>query len=74
MGPTRPETSVNNYHTTPRNISEERRCHQLRGGGLKSQHLWELKKMSGVVQKYAALSSVDFSLAVSAAVYLQCIA
>jgi hypothetical protein len=25
MGPTRPETSVNNYHTTPRNIPEERR-------------------------------------------------
>jgi hypothetical protein len=28
MGPIRcPETSVNNYHTTPRNISEERRSH-----------------------------------------------
>jgi hypothetical protein len=28
MGPIRsPETSVNNYHTTPRNIPEERRSH-----------------------------------------------
>jgi hypothetical protein len=39
MGPTRfPETSVNNYHTTPRNnIPEERRSHQHGGGSLKSQ-------------------------------------
>jgi hypothetical protein len=38
MGPIRfPETSVNNYHTTPRNISEERRSHQHRGGSLKSR-------------------------------------
>jgi hypothetical protein len=30
MGPTRcPETSVNSYHTTPRNIPEERRSQQL---------------------------------------------
>jgi hypothetical protein len=29
MGPIRcPETSVNNYHTTPRNISEERRSYK----------------------------------------------
>jgi hypothetical protein len=32
-----PETSVNNYHTTPRNIPEERRSHQHRGGSLKSR-------------------------------------
>jgi hypothetical protein len=32
-----PETSVNNYHTTPRNIQEERRYHQHRGGSLKSR-------------------------------------
>jgi hypothetical protein len=25
-----PETSVNNYHTTPRNIPEERRYHEAR--------------------------------------------
>jgi hypothetical protein len=38
MGPIRcPETSVNNYHTTPRNIPEERRSHQHRGGSLKSK-------------------------------------
>jgi hypothetical protein len=38
MGPIRcPETSVNNYHTTPRNIPEERRSHQYRGGKLKSK-------------------------------------
>jgi hypothetical protein len=31
MGPIRcPETSVNNYHTTPRNIPEERRSHIIR--------------------------------------------
>ena len=41
MGPIRcPETSVNNYHTTPRNIQEERRSHQHRGGSLKSK--WEI--------------------------------
>jgi hypothetical protein len=37
MGPRRcPETSVNSYHTTPRNIPEERRSHEHRGGSLKS--------------------------------------
>jgi hypothetical protein len=34
-----PETSVNNYHTTLRNASEERRSHQHRGGSLKSRLL-----------------------------------
>jgi hypothetical protein len=29
MGPTRPETSVNSCHTTPRNIPEERRSHVI---------------------------------------------
>jgi hypothetical protein len=29
--------SVNNYHITPRNIPEERRSHQHRGGSLKSR-------------------------------------
>jgi hypothetical protein len=30
MGPLRcPETSVNNYYTTPRNIQEERRSHKV---------------------------------------------
>jgi hypothetical protein len=38
MRPTRcPETSVNNYNTTPRNIPEERRSHQHRGWSLKSR-------------------------------------
>jgi hypothetical protein len=36
--PTFPETSVNDYHTTPLNVSEERRSHQHRGGSLKSWH------------------------------------
>jgi hypothetical protein len=37
MGPIRcPETSVNNYHTTPRNIPKDRRSNQHRGGSLKS--------------------------------------
>jgi hypothetical protein len=37
MGPIRcPETSVNNYHTTPGNIPEERRSHQHRRRSLKS--------------------------------------
>jgi hypothetical protein len=31
------ETSVNNYHKTPRNTPEERRYHQHRGGSLKSK-------------------------------------
>ena len=39
MGPIRcHETSVKNYHTTPRNIPEERRSHQHRGGSLNSRH------------------------------------
>jgi hypothetical protein len=33
-----PETSVNNDHTTPRNIPEEHRSHKNRGGSLKSRH------------------------------------
>jgi hypothetical protein len=38
-----PETSVNNYHTTPRyNIPEERRSHQRRGGSLKSKFLVDM--------------------------------
>jgi hypothetical protein len=38
MGPIRcPETSVNNYHTTPCNYPEDHRCHQHRGGSLKSK-------------------------------------
>jgi hypothetical protein len=38
MGPTGfPETSVNNYHTTPRNITEERISHQHGGGSLESR-------------------------------------
>jgi hypothetical protein len=32
-----PETSVNNYHKTPRHIPEERRSHQHNGGSLKSR-------------------------------------
>jgi hypothetical protein len=37
MGPTRcPETSVNNYHTTPCNYPEDHRLHQHRGASLKS--------------------------------------
>jgi hypothetical protein len=37
MGPILcPETLVSNYHMTPRNIPEERRTHQHRGGSLKS--------------------------------------
>jgi hypothetical protein len=31
------DTSVNNYHTTPRNTPEDRRFNQLRGGSLKSK-------------------------------------
>jgi hypothetical protein len=32
-----PEMSVNNYHTMPRNIPEERRSHQHSGGSQKSR-------------------------------------
>jgi hypothetical protein len=40
MGPIRcPETSANNYHTTPHNTPEDRRFHQHRGGSLKSRLL-----------------------------------
>jgi hypothetical protein len=36
MGPIRcAETSVKDYHPTLRNMPEERRCHQHRGGSLK---------------------------------------
>jgi hypothetical protein len=41
MGPIGcPETSVKNYHSTLRNIPEQRRSHQHHGGGLKS---WKLR-------------------------------
>jgi hypothetical protein len=37
MGPTRcPETSVNNYHTTPCNYPKDHRLYEHRGGSLKS--------------------------------------
>jgi hypothetical protein len=40
MGPiSYPETSVHNYHSTLRNIPEERRSRLDRGGGLKSRNL-----------------------------------
>jgi hypothetical protein len=39
IGPIRcPETSVNNYHTKPRNSPEDGRFHQHRGGSLKSKY------------------------------------
>jgi hypothetical protein len=34
------ETSVRNYHCTPRNIPEERRSHLLRGGNVKLRRDW----------------------------------
>jgi hypothetical protein len=34
-----PETSVKDYHSSLRNIPEERRCHQHRRGSLKSRML-----------------------------------
>jgi hypothetical protein len=38
MGPIRcPETSVKDYHSTLRNIQEDRRSHHHRGGSLKSR-------------------------------------
>jgi len=52
-----PETSVENYHHTLRNIPEERRSHLVRGGSLKSSnsHLFEVsndgKKFSVTIKK-----------------------
>jgi hypothetical protein len=41
MGPIRcPETSINNYHTRPRNTPEDRRFYQHRGRSLKSFYAW----------------------------------
>ena len=37
-----PETSVKDYHSTLRNIPEERRSHQHRGGSLKSKTPYSL--------------------------------
>jgi uncharacterized membrane protein YbaN (DUF454 family) len=46
MGPIRcPETSVNNYHTTPCNNPEDQRFHQHRGGSLKSKFYACLKSV-----------------------------
>jgi hypothetical protein len=48
MGPVRcPETSVNNYHTTPRNNPTYHRFHQHRGGSLKSKSGGKLLHCSG---------------------------
>jgi hypothetical protein len=50
MGPIScPETSVNNYHTTPCNIPEQRRSHQHNGGSLRSRHYFILNERSEVV-------------------------
>ena len=38
-----PETSVNNYHTTPSNTPEDRRFHQHRGGNLKSSRTFVIQ-------------------------------
>jgi hypothetical protein len=43
-----PEKSVKDYHSTLRNIPEERRSHQYRGGTLKSRIKWEV--MTGQMQ------------------------
>jgi hypothetical protein len=39
MGPMLSETSVKDFHTTPRNTPEERRSHQHRGGSLRSSFI-----------------------------------
>ena len=55
MGPIRcPETSVNNYHTTPRNIPEERRSYQHRGGSLKLRFS---RKMRDYIQTWKQVST-----------------
>jgi hypothetical protein len=44
MGPIRcPETSVNNYHTTPRNIPEERRSHAILSSNSMKVRNWNKK-------------------------------
>jgi hypothetical protein len=44
MGPIRcPETSVNNYHTTPNNTPEDHTFHQHRGGNLKSRRTFVIQ-------------------------------
>jgi hypothetical protein len=57
MGPIRcPETSVNDYHTTPCNYPEDHRFHQHRGGSLK---LKERKKKD--VQNFT-ITAIKFTL------------
>ena len=55
---TRPETSVNNYHTTPCNIPEERRSYQHRGGSLKSRSFTWTKTSKYFVQNNNLLNSL----------------
>jgi hypothetical protein len=50
------ETSVKDYHSTLRNIPEERRCHQYRGGRLKSR----LNK--GVFRRVRTITKSDYYL------------
>jgi hypothetical protein len=53
MGPIRcPETSANNYHTTPCNYPEDRIFHQHRGGSLKSRLIIVFR------EKYITLSII----------------
>jgi hypothetical protein len=47
-----PETSVNNYHTTPCNNPEDQRFNQHRGGSLKSRLLREICKKNYFKQCY----------------------
>jgi hypothetical protein len=62
-------TSVKNYHTTPRNIPEERRSHQNRGGCLKSlSHFSEMctwRKYIETCHTNAILSATDLSTLLS---------
>jgi hypothetical protein len=44
-----PETSVKDYRSTLRNIPEERRSHQHRGGKLKSEYCTGYKQKNGAV-------------------------
>jgi hypothetical protein len=64
MGPIRcPETSVNNYHTTPCNVPEERRSHQHRGGSLKSLFILNNYNAINIVVYFSLLQS-KFSISV----------
>jgi hypothetical protein len=64
MGPIRcPETSVNNYHTTPCNYPEDHTFHQHRSGSLKSRPVRFVQGSGSTRNMYTLIITIHTSMA-----------